>query len=71
MPFPVSRRPLVLITILIAVLTTLCGNAQNLTIQIVPGGNATLTWNASLTGAVEVVARDGTGITLNTALHAN
>lgn len=54
MPFPVSRRPLVLITILIAVLTTLCGNAQNLTIQIVPGGNATLTWNASLTGAVDV-----------------
>ena len=35
------------------------------------GANNLLFRRNSMTGAVEVVARDGSGITLNTALHAN
>jgi 2,3,4,5-tetrahydropyridine-2-carboxylate N-succinyltransferase len=35
------------------------------------GGNNLLFRRNSLSGAVEVVKRDGTGITLNEALHAN
>ena len=35
------------------------------------GANNLLFRRNSVTGAVEVVARDGTGITLNDALHAN
>ena len=35
------------------------------------GANNLLFRRNSVTGAVEVVRRDGTGITLNEALHAN
>ena len=35
------------------------------------GANNILFRRNSVTGAVEVVRRDGTGVTLNTALHAN
>jgi 2,3,4,5-tetrahydropyridine-2-carboxylate N-succinyltransferase len=35
------------------------------------GASSLLFRRNSVTGAVEVVSRDGTGITLNEALHAN
>jgi 2,3,4,5-tetrahydropyridine-2-carboxylate N-succinyltransferase len=49
--------------------TTLDGDA--IKAQDLSGANNLLFRRNSVTGAVEVVARDGSGITLNEALHAN
>jgi 2,3,4,5-tetrahydropyridine-2-carboxylate N-succinyltransferase len=49
--------------------TTLEGDA--IKAQDLSGANNLLFRRNSVTGAVEVVARDGAGITLNEALHAN
>ncbi|MBI5338162.1 MAG: 2,3,4,5-tetrahydropyridine-2,6-dicarboxylate N-succinyltransferase [Mycolicibacterium rufum] len=47
------------------------GDGQSVKARELSGGNNLLFRRNSLTGAVEVVKRDGTGITLNEALHAN
>jgi 2,3,4,5-tetrahydropyridine-2-carboxylate N-succinyltransferase len=46
-------------------------DGQTIKARELSGANNLLFRRNSLTGAVEVVARDGTGITLNEALHAN
>jgi 2,3,4,5-tetrahydropyridine-2-carboxylate N-succinyltransferase len=46
-------------------------DGQTIKARELSGANSVLFRRNSLTGAVEVVARDGTGITLNEALHAN
>lgn len=47
------------------------GDGQTVKARDLSGGNNLLFRRNSLSGAVEVVKRDGTGITLNEALHAN
>ncbi|KMO67242.1 2,3,4,5-tetrahydropyridine-2,6-dicarboxylate N-succinyltransferase [Mycolicibacterium chlorophenolicum] len=47
------------------------GDGQSVKARELSGANNLLFRRNSLTGAVEVVKRDGTGITLNEALHAN
>ena len=46
-------------------------DGQTVKAKELSGANSLLFRRNSLSGAVEVVARDGTGITLNDALHAN
>ena len=47
------------------------GDGQTVKARELSGANNLLFRRNSVTGAVEVVKRDGTGITLNDALHAN
>jgi 2,3,4,5-tetrahydropyridine-2,6-dicarboxylate N-succinyltransferase len=47
------------------------GDGQTVKARELSGANNLLFRRNSVTGAVEVVKRDGTGITLNEALHAN
>ena len=46
-------------------------DGQTVKARELSGANNLLFRRNSLSGAVEVVKRDGTGITLNEALHAN
>ena len=46
-------------------------DGQTVKARELSGANNLLFRRNSLSGAVEVVARDGSGITLNEALHAN
>jgi len=49
----------------------LTGDGQTVKARELSGANNLLFRRNSVSGAVEVVKRDGTGITLNEALHAN
>ena len=63
------QKPMTEVVMLFAEVQTADG--QTVKARDLSGGSNLLFRRNSVTGAVEVVKRDGTGITLNEALHAN